>query len=310
MKTTKETRMTGRLRGLGLTALCAMALVAMAGCGGGGGGGPRADIRGRILLVTTGQPPNPAATVAVAGADAVQTLTDGTFIIRNASADAKQIVVTATGMTKLVQDLPTLTANAVNDLGDVFLTNSTYNADVDGTVLRADTLAPVSGATVRISGKTAVTASDGSFAIKALPVGLGGPDIQIGVVRATGFEDKAIYWDFPFGATTSADTVNHLGNILISPPVGTIPDAPTTIRGKVTLQGETVHTGSTVTLIKLPEGTELGSVLSLSDGSYGFWVPVGKYQIRAEHSGYQTQTVNVLLSKLDQPVTVNITLVP
>lgn len=280
------------------------------GCGGGGGGLP-ADIRGRILLVTTGQPPNPAATVSVAGASPVQTLADGTFIIRNASASATEIVVSAAGMTTLRQTLPTLTPNSVNDLGDIFLTDSTYNADVDGTIVRADTLAPVAGATIRISGKVATSAADGTFAITGLPVGLGGPDVQIGLVRATGFEDKPIYIDFPLGATAPPDNlVNHLGDLVISPPVGGIPGGPTTIRGKVTLQGQSVHTGTTVTLIRASDGAELGSVLTLDDGSYGFWVPVGQYRVRAERTGYQTQTVDANVTRLDQPVTVNITLTP
>jgi len=291
--------------------IAALALVCGGtGCGGGGGGLP-ADIKGRILLVTSGQPPNPAANVSVAGASAVQTLADGTFTIRNASATATQIMVTATGMTALHQTLPALTPNAVNDLGDIFLTDTTYDADVDGTVRRADTLEAVSGATVRISGKLAITGATGAFAIQDLPAGLGGPDLQVGIVKATGFEDKPLIFDIPLGPTAPPDNlVNHLGDILISPPVGGIPGGPTTIRGKVTLQGQTIFTGSTVTLIRVSDGSQLGSVLTLQDGSYGFWVPVGDYQVRAERAGYQTQTVNANVVRLDQPVTVNITLIP
>lgn len=278
--------------------------IAVAGCGG-GGGGQKADVRGRILLVTTGQPPNPAATVSIAGAASVLTLTDGTFIVRDASAAATEINVTAAGMTPLRQKLPTLTPNTVNDLGDIFLTDATYDADVDGTVVRADTLAPLANATIRISGLTAVSAADGSFSIQGLPVGLGGTTTPVGLVRATRFEDKPIILDFPLGKG-----LNHLGEIPISPPVGAIPGGPTTIQGKVTLQGQTVHTGTSLTLIRVSDGAELATVLTPSDGSFGFWVPVGQYRLRAEHTGYQTQTVDANVLRLDQPVTVNITLTP
>jgi len=293
---------------------CAGAVVAVggSGCGGGGGGGGLpADIRGRILLVTSGQPPSPSATVTVAGASSVQTLADGTFIVRNASAGATTITVSAAGVTTLRQALPTLTPNAVNDLGDIFLTDTTYDADVDGTVVRADTLAPVAGARVRISGLSAVTDASGGFAIQDLPAGLGGPDLQVGIVTATGYEDKPLILDIPLGPTAPPDNlVNHLGDILISPPVGGIPGGPTTIRGKVTLQGQTIHTGTSVTLIRAADGQELGSVLTLQDGSYGFWVPVGQYRVRAERAGYQSQTVNANVTRLDVPVVLNIVLVP
>lgn len=294
-----------------LAGTSAVLAIVGSGCGGGGGGGLPADIRGRILLVTSGQPPNPAANVTVAGASSVQTLGDGTFLVRNAAASATEITVSAAGVTTLRQALPTLTPNAVNDLGDIFLTDSTYNADIDGAVVHSDTLAPVAGALVRVSGKSVVTGANGEFAIQGLPVGLGGSDLAVGLVRATGFEDKPLVLDIPLGATAPPDNlVNHLGDILLSPPVGGIPGGPTTIRGKVTLQGQTVHTGTSVTLIRAADGQELGSALTLQDGSYGFWVPVGQYRVRADRAGYQSQTVNASVTRLDVPVIVNMTLVP
>jgi hypothetical protein len=287
-----------------------VALTAL-GCGGGGGGAAPADVIGRILLTTTGQPPNPAATVSVAGAAAVQTAVDGSFTIRNASSAATQIVVSAAGMTTLRQTLPALIANAVNDLGDVYMTDSTYDADVDGVIVRADTLAPITGATVVLSGKRAVSAANGAFAIQDLPVGLGGLGLAVGKVTATGFEEKPIIIDLPLGATAPPDNlVNHLGDILVSPPVGGIPGGPTTISGQVLLQGQTLHTGTTVTLIRRPDLVELGWVLTTDTGSYGFWVPAGDYRLRAERTGYQTKTVDVTLVRPDQPVTANLTLVP
>lgn len=285
--------------------------LAAGGCGGGGGGGTPADIVGRVLLTTTGQPPNPAATVTVAGAASVSTGVDGSFTIRNASSAAKEITVSATGMTTLRQALPTLTPNAVNDLGDIFLTDSTYNADVDGVVVRADTLAAVSGAVVLISGLRTTSDASGAFSLKGLPVGLGGTNQPVGKVIATGFEPKSLILDLPLGPTAPPDNlVNHLGEILVSPPVGSIPGGPFTVGGKVTLQGQTVHSGVTVTLIRVSDDVTLGSLLTNDAGAFGFWVPVGAYRVRAEKAGFETQAMTVTLTRLDQPVTANITLAP
>lgn len=285
--------------------------LAAGGCGGGGGGAAPADIVGRILLTTTGQPPNPVATVSIAGAASVQTLVDGSFTIRNASSAATQITVTAAGMTVLRQQLPVLTPNAVNDLGVIYLTDTTYNANVDGTVVRADTLAPIAGAAVVISGLRTTTDAAGAFALSGLPVGLGGLGLEVGKVTAAGFEVKPIIIDLPLGPTAPPDNlVNHIGEILVSPPVGGIPGGPSTLNGKVLLQGQTVHAGTTVTLIRASDGAELGWVLTPDSGAYGFWAPIGSYRIRAEHAGFQTKTVDVALTRLDVPVTTDITLSP
>ncbi|NUQ71540.1 MAG: carboxypeptidase regulatory-like domain-containing protein [Chthonomonadales bacterium] len=296
-------RTLGIARGL-VSAALAVALIGGAGCGG-GGGGPKADIRGRILLVTTGQPPNPSATVRVDGAGAVTTFADGSFTIRNASAAATLIEVTAAGMTALRQTLPPLTENAVNDLGTIFMTDTAYDASVDGTVVRSDTLAPVAGASVTISGKKTTTNASGFFSLADLPAGLGGIGIAAGLIRATGFEDKVLEFDLPLGTG-----MNHLGDIPISPPVGGIPGGPTTIKGKVTLQGQTVHSGTTVTLKRTSDGQVLGSVTTQDDGSYGFWVPVGQYEVRAERAGFTAQTAAAEVVRLDATITVNMTLTP
>jgi hypothetical protein len=289
---------------LSVAALCAT----MFGCGGGGGGAPPADVAGRILLTTTGQPPNPAATVTIAGRS-VQTLNDGTFILRGVGSDARQIQVSAQGLLPLTQPLPTLTANQVNNLGDIFLSGIGYTAVAKGRVVRADTLAELAGARVRISGQVTTTAADGTFTLSGLPVGLGGM-MEVGLITAANFEDKPVRIDPPLGASPPD---NDLGDILVAPPVGGIPGGPTTIRGTVSLQGRTNFAGTTVTLLNKSNGQTLGTQVTAADGRYGFWVPVGQYQVKAEHPGppaFQSQTKDVTLSRTDQPQTVNFTLIP
>ncbi len=286
---------------LSVAALCAT----MLGCGGGGGGAAPADVSGRILLTATGQPPNPAATVTIAGRS-VQTLNDGTFILRGVASDARQIQVTAQGLQPLTQPLPTLTANRVNNLGDIFLSDSGYTAAVKGKVVRADTLAGLAGAKVRISGQVTTTADDGAFTLSGLPVGLGGMQ-DVGLITAAGFEDKPVRIDPPLGASPPD---NDLGDIPLAPPVGGIPGGPTTIRGTVSLQGQMDFSQTTVTLINPDNGETLSTQVTAADGRYGFWVPTGRYQVRAERSGFQPQTRDVTLNRTDQPQTVDFTLIP
>jgi hypothetical protein len=287
-----------------VAALCAT----LFGCGGGGGGAPPADVSGRILLTTTGQPPNPAATVTIAGRS-IQTLNDGTFILRGVASDSRQIQVTAQGLQPLTQSLPTLTANQVNNLGDIFLSDTGYTAVVKGRVVRADTLAELAGATVRISGQVTTTDANGTFTLTGLPVGLGGT-LEVGLIKAASFEDKPVRIDPPLGASPPD---NDLGDIPVAPPVGGIPGGPTTIRGTVSLQGQTNLSLTTVTLINKSNGQTLGTQVTAADGKYGFWVPAGQYQVKAEHPGppaFQPQTKDVTLSRTDQPQTADFALIP
>jgi hypothetical protein len=293
---------------------CAAAVAILSGCGGGGGGGGAAVVIGRILLVTTNQPPNPAAQVTIGGST-VTTAADGTFRIENASPSSRQIRVTAAGMTALLQALPTLATNAVNDLGDIFLTNGAYDASVKGRVVRADDLQPVGGAVVWINGQRAVTPSSGTlpdgssavgtFEITGLPSGLGSPDVPSGMVRATGLQDKPLFFDPPLGSG-----MNNLGDVLISPLVGPIPGGPTNIRGVITLQGRTDASGATATLSRRSDGQVLGTVVVGADGAYGFWVVAGEYRLLLSAAGFQPRSFDIDLVRIDRPIVTNATLVP
>jgi hypothetical protein len=295
--------------GLGLATriLVASPLMLVSGCGGGGGGGPVADVTGRVYFASTGSPPDPAADVRIDGSSAVKTLADGSFVIRGVPAAAKRLQVMATGAAALDQPLPTLTAGSLNDLGEVFLAASgdTYTADLKATVRRADTMELLNGAKVRISGHRLVTGADGSVSITGLPVGLGTAGTPVGMVTFTGLEDKVVILDLPLGPG-----VNDIGDILVSPPVGGVPGGPRNISGKVSLQGASDHSGTAVRLLRKADGVELGWMATGADGVFGFWVISGNYTIKAEHAGYQTQSVDIVLPSPDKPQVVNLTLIP
>ncbi|MCX6361807.1 MAG: carboxypeptidase-like regulatory domain-containing protein [Armatimonadetes bacterium] len=279
---------------------------ALSGCGGGGGGGTTltAVVRGRIMLVTTGAAPSPAATVTAGGATAA-TAADGSFVLAAVPVTTTRIAVTATGMKALNQTLPTLSAGKTTDLADIYLSDVGYTADIATRVVRSDTAAAVAGATVLVSGLTAVSGADGSVSIAGLPVGLGGPLVQVGVAKATGYEDKAIIFDLPLGAGA-----NSVGDIVLSPPVGEIPPGPSTIRGKVTWTGGTAFGGTSVSLLSRPGGVVVANGITQDAGDYGFWAPAGSYTVVATRSGYAEARKDCDLARPDVPIQVDLTLTP
>lgn len=280
------------------------------GCGGGGGGPAPANLTGRILLLSSGSPIS-GATVMVGGSTATTTV-DGMFTLNGISSTSTQVTIKATGVKDLVQNLPVLTPNATNDLGDIFVLGTSdtggYDATVTAHVLQADTQAPVVGARVRLNGLVATTDGTGAFTLTGLPAGLGGTLTEVGKITATGLEDKPIVIDLPI---VTSPPINDLGNILMNPPVGPIPGGPANVKGRVLLQGRTDYSGTTVNLINKSNSAIVATVTTVADGKYGFWVPVGNYTVSATQTGFQTKTQDTTLTKLDQPVTVpDITLTP
>lgn len=306
-----------RRTALALLCLLPVALAAGCGGGGGGGGGGAATVTGRILLVSTAQPPDPAATVTVGGKSAT-TAIDGTFVIQGASEKATTMTVAATGVRSLTQVIPALAAGATTDLGNVYLlmltdqmtlpdgtvVPATYTANVSGKVASADTGAAISGADVRVNGMRTTSAADGTFALSAMPAGLGRGSAQIGVLRATGYEDKPLVLDLEL--ETGA---NDLGTILMSAPVGGIPGSPNTIAGTVTLQGVASAANVVVGLVD-GGGSEVATVVTAADGKYGFWVAKGSYTLRFTAPGFAMKTAAAEVLRLDRVVTVNVTLTP
>ena len=296
-----------RLREVLLGCAAAASCLFLAACGGGGGGAAPADVAGQVLVVNDASAPNPAASVSIGGSTAT-TDASGYFVLRGVPSNATQITVTATGFVKQTQPLPPLSPNAVNDLGPIFISADGANAAAKGRIIDVNTVAPVSGAVVILSGQRAVTGADGKFSFTGLPVGLGNLDYVVGVVKAAGYPDKKITLNLPLGAPTTSNPVNDLGDIAISNAVGPIPGGPTNIRGTVTLQGQTNYAGVTVDLMQ--GGAVVASYTTILDGKFGFWAPAGVYDVRASAPGYQSQTQSVHLTSQDLVQTVNFTLTP
>lgn len=290
-------------------------ILAIAGCGGGGAGTPPATVTGNVYLIDGSGAkvvPVPAATVS-AGGGTVTTDANGAFTLMGISSTATQITIKATGYKDLVQALPVLkpstTLNVTNNLGDIFLSGTGYTASVSGTVVRADTQAVVPGAVLRLNGLFATTSASGAFTISGLPVGLGGSLTPVGLITASGYQDKPLVIDLPLGDSTPPNAVNILGIIPIAPPVGTIPGSPFDISGIVTVQGAVDNSTVSVTLLN-QGGATVSSMTTAADGAYSFWAIAGNYTLTFQRVGYTPKQSPVTVTRPDTPVSVNITLVP
>lgn len=272
--------------------------ISLVGCGGGGGGGGNnaapATVTGTVLLAETNAPVTDA-TVSIGG-QATQVDQNGNFTLSNAPSNATTATITSASAKTRTLAIA-LTANQTTALGSIFLSTTGYTATTTGTVVTQDTNQPVGNATVNIAGAITHTATNGTFTLTNLPVDLGSiAGAAIGVVTASGFEDKPIQAPFVFQAGN-----NPLGNIVIASPVGsTTPPPPFTISGTVTVN-KTPTAGITVSLSS--GATKLGSTTTDNTGTYYFWVVPGTYTVSATHTGSAAKQVTVTLHSLNTPVT-------
>ena len=276
-------------------------LVMLAGCGGGagGGGGGNVIVTGRVVRAETSTRPDPAANITLGGASTVSDSLTGNFTLNNVSTNAISLTVSAQGAQALTLPV-TLVANQTNNLGDIFISDTGYNAIVIGRVVAIvnNQQQGIANATVIIAGAKTQTAANGSFSLAGLPVGLGTVSGTVGKVTAPGFEEKLITaetLEFPLTAGN-----NPLSNpIIIAAPVGTTPLPPYTITGVVQQNGAP-SVGATVTL-RSGGGASFSTTTDAS-GAYFFWIVPGTYNATATQ-GSLSGVASVTLSTLDTPVT-------
>lgn len=289
-------------------ALLAVFALALAGCGGGGGGGGGVSgnltVIGTVLLVETGLPPNPPATVSIAG-HSTTTNSKGSFVLNGIPSSATTATVSAQGEQTLTLNLklPSQSTQPVN-LGTIFLSASGYNASVTGQIVTTvnGQNQPVGGATVTIGGSSTLSATDGTFTISNLPVGLGSdPNTPVGTVTAMGYVPKQIFLSAPLIAG-----VNPLGPISLGAPISSsVPGLPYTIIGQVLKNGQ----GQPNYAVVLQAGnTVIGSTHTDSTGTFSFWVVPGSYTIVVFLPNGTSVTQSVTLQYTNQPVTQNVNL--
>lgn len=254
-------------------------------------------VTGQVLRVDTGAAPT-SATVTIGG-QALAVAGDGTFS-GTVSASANSLTVTATGAVTRTISI-TLTANSTTNLGTIYVSPTGYNATVTGrvvTMVNGQTQ-PVGNATVNIASVQTNTATDGTFTLNNLPVGLGTiPGEQVGKVTAKGFQDKPITSETLIAPLVAGS--NPIGDIAIAQPSGSTPPPAYTITGVVTVQGKP-QAGVQVSLAS--GGTNLGSTATDANGNYYFWVVPATYTITASAAGVKNGQTTVTLQSLNAPVT-------
>lgn len=299
-----------KIKAVAFTAAALICLALLAGCGGGGGGGGGSTVTasGVVLRADTNQPiDTPGATVNIGGKSGT-TGTNGSFVLPGVPANASSITVTAANFATLTQPLKlNVGANGVAPIGTLFLSATGYNATVTGRVVTTvkGAITPVGGATVTIAAVTVQSATDGTFTIPNLPVGLGSDvTAPIGTIQATGYTDKPIYG----GGFALAPGVNALGDQSLGAPIGsTVPSAPYTITGLV-LKGQSPQPGATVALSQQTANGPviLGTVTTDSTGAFFFWVVPGTYTLVVPAPTGPGTSQPVTLNSTSQPVTQNI----
>jgi hypothetical protein len=200
----------------------------LTGCGGGGGFfGPSALLQGRVVLVGTGQPPNPPATVIVGGQSVRTSTQEGAFQLR-VPTTATQLTVRTQGLPDFTFTLPPLQAGQTVDLGDLYVGARTIA--VQGRIVDALTQQPVGEATVSLLGQRAQSnPTTGRFTLNGIaydPEGVLDPE---GEVRKTGYLPRRFLADQPV-----IDGVMEVGDLLLLPETDDNPPGqPGNVRGVV-----------------------------------------------------------------------------
>ncbi|GIV06729.1 MAG: hypothetical protein KatS3mg016_2304 [Fimbriimonadales bacterium] len=277
----------------------ALALViVLSACGGGGGSfGASALLQGRVVLVGTGQPPNPAATVIV-GSQSVQTSAqEGSFQIR-VPVNATQLIVRTPGLPDFTFNLPPLQAGQTVDLGDLYV--GTQSISVQGRIVDALTQQPVGEATVTLLGQRAFSnASTGRFTLNGVaydPEGVLDPE---GEVQKDGYIPRRFLADAPV-----IDGVMDVGDLLVLQQTDDNPPGqPGNVRGVVQVPLSDA-VGVRIDIYSPPDAATPNEsvVLSQPSGVFQLWLLPGEYRLvftKNTRTAERTVSVSSLTQQID-----------
>lgn len=165
-------------------------------------------------------------------------------------------------------------------------------ARISGRVVNGETLEPVVNATVKIGEKQTTTDGDGNFSVPDAPTGM-----------------QTLRVEHPQFLTFSETVLingDFLTVFLFAP--GSLPSLPFTISGKVTLQGETNHSGVRVEARRKSDGVVVDVAITTVEGNYALWVPPGTYLVKASIEGFASAEQEVVVRKGIAVTNVNFTL--
>ena len=255
------------------------------------------QVSGAVTVAGSGAPVGQASVaieVLGLGGDVVDVLyahtaSDGAFFISGVPTGNARARVIATGYLEETELFTVLADDATPPLA-LQLTPGTTTVAVNGLVRNSETLLPVSGASISLGGQSATSQGDGSFTV---------PDVQVGdqtlTVTATGYDP---YLALVRVTTDMEPVIAGLISAGEEPPGG-----PYSIIGNALLSGQIDHSGIKVSLLSVPGGVELDSMITGTNGFFGFWQPTGTYLIRAEKTGYITEEAQVIVPPTGDPVT-------
>ncbi|MCX7925566.1 MAG: hypothetical protein N2554_07130 [Fimbriimonadales bacterium] len=269
----------------------------LSACGGGGGFGPSTLLQGRVVLVSTGQPPNPAATVIV-GSQRVQTSTqEGAFQLR-VPPTSTQLIVRTPGLPDFTFNLPPLQAGQTVDLGDLYVGSQTIS--VQGRIIDALTQQPVGDATVILLGQRALSnAATGRFTLNGVaydPQGVLDPE---GEVQKDGYIPRRFLADAPV-----IDGVMDVGDLLILKQTDDNPPGqPGNVRGVAQVPGSDA-VGVRIDIYSPPNAAfpNESVILSQANGAFQLWLLPAQYRLvftKGTRTAERTVTVTSLTQEID-----------
>jgi hypothetical protein len=250
------------------------------GCGGGGGGlGPVAVLQGRVVLVGTGGPPNPVATVEVGSLRTTTDTQEGTFRLA-VPPSATQLTIRAEGMKTFTYTLPPLQAGQTYDLGELYIGPQTVV--VRGRIVDAITQNPVENAIIRLLSRTARSDSNGRFTLEEVAYDPNGVLDPEGTVQRTGYLQRRFLVEQP-----PIDSEIELGDIPIQPETDENPPSePGNVRGVVEVPSGTAE-GTRIDIYSPPDEQFPSETVFImrQSGEFRLWLLPGEYRLEFRSVG-------------------------
>ncbi len=269
------------------------------GCGGGSGGlGPVAVLQGRVVLVGTGGPPNPVATVEVGGIRTTTDTQEGTFRLA-VPPSATQLTIRADGMQTFTYPLPPLQAGQTYDLGELYIGPQTVV--VRGRIVDAITQNPVENAIISLLSRTARSDSNGRFTLEEVAYDPNGALDPEGTVQRTGYLLRRFFVEIP-----PIDGEIELGDIPIQPETDeNPPNEPGNVRGVVQVPFGNAA-GTRIDIFSPPDAPSPSEwvIIQREDGQFRLWLLPGSYKLKFTSVGgayraERTLTVTSLTTVVD-----------
>jgi hypothetical protein len=270
------------------------------GCGGGGGGGGLgavAVLQGRVVLVGTGGPPNPEATVEVGSLRTTTDTQEGTFRLA-VPPTATQLTVRAKDMPAFTFALPPLQAGQTYDLGELYIGPQTVV--VRGRVVNAITQNPVENAIISLLSRTTRSDSNGRFTLEAVAYDPNGALDPEGTVQRTGYLQRRFLVDQP--PDTNGEI--ELGDIPILPETDeNPPHEPGNVYGVVEVPLGLVE-GTRIDIFSPPDAQfPIESVIIWREsGEFYLWLLPGNYKLKFTSPGGKRAERVITVTSLTTPL--------